>query len=179
MSVRRLSRRALACTQRAVHPCATLALCHARQQALVVRPRLRGRAHHAAPAPDPAPTAPLCRPAARAHCRRLQDPHRAAAPSPPHPLGQRSSSPPGCRDVHRPGAMATTFVHEGPSVPVRTKWTHEPRGSCRAGGRRQPRPAADAHETSGHVRVFGAAEREWMEGRGNVSLTLFESNRKS
>ena len=60
MSVRRLSRRALACTQRAVHPCATLALCHARQQALVVRPRLRGRARaRITPPPPPRCAAPL------------------------------------------------------------------------------------------------------------------------
>ena len=41
------------------------------------------------------------------------------------------------RRRHRPGAMATTFVHEGPSVPVRTKWTHEPRAA-----RTLQRPAA-------------------------------------
>ena len=62
-SVRRLSRRALACTQRAVHPCATLALCHARQQALVVTPRLRGRARAritptVTPTPPPTPPPP-------------------------------------------------------------------------------------------------------------------------
>ena len=139
MSVRRLSRRALACTQRAVHPCATLALCHARQQALVVRPRLRGRAR-ARITPPPAP-APAPAPAVPPRCARALSP--APGPTPRGGSVTSPSSRPALlfatrvpRRRHRPGAMATTFVHEGPSVPVRTKWTHEPRGSCRAGGRR-------------------------------------------
>ena len=46
--------------QAEVHPCATLALCHARQQALVVRPRLRGRARaRITPPPPPRCAAPL------------------------------------------------------------------------------------------------------------------------
>ena len=51
--------------QAEVHPCATLALCHARQQALVVRPRLRGRARARITPPPPPP--PRC--AAPLHAR--------------------------------------------------------------------------------------------------------------
>jgi hypothetical protein len=57
-----------------VHPCATLALCHARQQALVVRPRLRGRSRRPRPRPRPH------RPAVPPRCTRALSP--ASGPTP-------------------------------------------------------------------------------------------------